>query len=243
MYCKYCGAETENRDGICEKCQLIKEDVEKDITVVPEEPQKRTFCKNCGYEVTNEIFCPKCKQIVEAVDFEDIDASGYKMNKILKLIVTIILGIIFTIFIVATVKQCTETQKKYNNDSYTNGGSSGSSGSSGSTGSSGGNIVQQVTSRDATVDDLIMQDDFNLETLSLVLNVTPKCDIKNLELTLTFYYEDGTEMKTVVKYLGDVKEAQAINVQIPITDFSLSEIYKMGNTRIIVSNGRVPYIQ
>ena len=99
-----------------------------------------------------------------------------------------------------------------------------------------------LTSRQATINDIdIESDTSDLFTIELI--VTPNCDIKNLEITITYYSSNDSILKTSKIYYGNVSENQSYSKLIYITDFSLSEIYKIDYVKYSVSRGTVSYFQ
>lgn len=99
-----------------------------------------------------------------------------------------------------------------------------------------------LTSRKATTNDIhIESDDSNLVSIELLL--TPKKDIDDLEITVEYYDKNKTLLKTKVVYYGDVKEGATYSKSISISNFSLSEFFKLSYARYLVTGGTVSYFQ
>lgn len=112
-------------------------------------------------------------------------------------------------------------------------------------------IVQKVTNKDnssnptlttrkASINDINIQSNEN-NLISLELEITPKYDIDDLEITIDYYSSSKTLLKTITKYIGNVKENGKYTEQVYITDFSVSQVLELSYCKYRVTRGRVSY--
>lgn len=100
--------------------------------------------------------------------------------------------------------------------------------------------IPSLTTRKATTNDIdIDSNESNLISIEIV--VTPKHDIDNLEITVYYYSETNKLLKTVTKDFGNVKEGGKYTQHVYITDFSLSQIFKLHHCKFTVTGGTVSY--
>lgn len=99
-----------------------------------------------------------------------------------------------------------------------------------------------LTTRKATTNDISIQsNDSNLISIEIV--VTPKHDIDNLEITVSYYNKSNALLKTVTQYFGDVKEGGKYTKQVYITDFSLSQLFELDHCKYTVTGGTISYFK
>ncbi len=97
-----------------------------------------------------------------------------------------------------------------------------------------------LLTRKATLNDIsISSDESNIISIELI--VVPKYDIDNLEITINYYNDSKTLLKTQTKDFGDVKKGGRYTEQIYITDFSISQIFELEYCRYTVTGGTVSY--
>ena len=215
MFCKKCGAQITQDSNFCNSCGT-KQDETTEIVYVTQ-----TYCANCGYPVTDEIRCPKCKEIVEATTKPPV--RRFSILNFISWIIAIISIIIF-IAIVATVIASINKFDEKNNPS-----------------ASSSKNQEGLLSRKATITDIEHSESLNISDLSTIVYITPKCDIDDLEIEINFYDENNKLLKTITKTIGDVEKGEEIKKTIPLTDFP--NIFKIDYSKIRVSDGKVSYIQ
>ena len=211
------------------------------------------YCKKCGTEIGDDwIFCTKCGTRIAEEDSavaegttpeskgttpedtsmkprgESMEAEEERSGCLFA----------FITFIIAALILCVVCLVVWG---ASGAGSAGSS-SAGGTGHGNGGIVQ-IIKRDARNSDIEISDEIDLASLSVSLVIDPSCDIDDLELTLRYYDKNGSLLKTQVERIGDVKKGKKETLRISITEFSLTELFKVDTTEIGVTGGSVSVFQ
>lgn len=106
----------------------------------------------------------------------------------------------------------------------------------------GGNTdgATKLLSRSANYNDIDV--DFNDDlSLHIEIVITPKTDINNLQLTFKFTDKDENEVTTRTRVLGNVTKGTKYSVVYQLSEFSLSQIFKISKVYTTVSGGTVSY--
>ena len=98
-------------------------------------------------------------------------------------------------------------------------------------------------SRSATPSDITVNYELDLSSFGMKGIVLPNKDIENLELTIIFFDKNDSALKTVVKYIGNVKEGVQVSFSISIAEIGLSAAWNAEYTRVTVTGGTVSYFQ
>ena len=94
--------------------------------------------------------------------------------------------------------------------------------------------------RNARLSDLNIEQS-NEISLSNNYIITPNVDIAGLEITFRFCDENGETISNKVKVVGNVSEGVEYKVSISLSEFTLSEIFKIQTVYYTVSGGSVSY--
>ncbi len=178
------------------------------------------YCSNCGQNLNeNQNFCPNCGNHINQNAKQKITQQPEKSNNgcgclITLLIIAIIIGTIIGIII---QEKDTDTPK-------------------------GENTETAFMSRSAQNSDINAETELNLSKLGTDVIITPEVDIQNLKIRLDFYTSDNQFVKSIEKYIGDVKENTKESTTVSISSFSLSETLKIAKAKIEVIGGTVYYI-
>lgn len=195
------------------------------------------YCKKCGAEIADDsIYCSQCGIRVT----DEIPSETNNEPKEKKPAVTttekggcsdgcLITSLVFFLTLIALVVAFGIGIFHYTSD-----GNDGSN-------SSGG--IAQIIKRDARNSDIEISNSLDIPSLSISLTIHPNCDIDNLEITLNYYDKNGTFLKTQVEKIGNVKEGKEETINISITDFSFTEIFKIYETEVGVTGGSVSIFQ
>ena len=96
---------------------------------------------------------------------------------------------------------------------------------------------QCTNTKNATINDVTITDTFDLE--GVYLRITPKEDIEQLELTVTFYSSNDTVIKWQTLNIGDVNEDNVYTKKLSFSGLELSDILKINYVRCTVSGGTI----
>lgn len=78
--------------------------------------------------------------------------------------------------------------------------------------------------------------------ISVNIVVVAHANIKNLSLKLTFYDKNNSVIKTMTKYIGNIESGDRKDATVSLTDFNISEAFKINSVRVEVENGVVSYL-
>lgn len=100
--------------------------------------------------------------------------------------------------------------------------------------------VGKLLSRSANNGDIKFEvdDDFSF---SINMIVTPNTDIKDLQLTLQFLDKNQKVLMTKNHVLGNVSKNVGYKITYKLSDFSLSQMFKIVSVRASVTGGTVSY--
>lgn len=102
--------------------------------------------------------------------------------------------------------------------------------------------IPSLLSRKASMQDIYI--DCHLDSLAAVaLTVKPEHDIENLEITIYFYDKNRQPLTSITKHFGDVKENGRYEEYLYITDFPISQIFKIEYIESAVTGGTVSYFR
>lgn len=190
-------------------------------------------CPECNNDVSTAAeTCPKCgypiKKYIERKNDEKIDekhpskpVEKKKGHPILTtlIVLTLIVGSIFGVVKLVDYSRSKSTNynSEVNND---------------------GNPV--LMTRSATVSDISLSQDTvaTITNLKDTYALIPKVDIKGLELKITYFKSDGTQIKSVTQSVGNVSKGGTYRFSISHT---LSEIWNMSKYTYSVIGGSVSY--
>lgn len=102
----------------------------------------------------------------------------------------------------------------------------------------------RLLSRNATLNDLTVSgDDLDMSSFGEKLTFTPKKDIDGLKLKFIFQKSNGTQLQTIEKSVGNVKEGQQYSVTISIAELEWNVIKNVFDLqcKYTVSAGTVSY--
>lgn len=103
------------------------------------------------------------------------------------------------------------------------------------------NSKTNLLERKATVQDISITDEYDFPT-SIALQIIPKEDIDGLVLTIEYYDSSNSLLKTQTKAIGNVQAGVPETTSINLTDFSLSQIWKIDHCKYYVSAGTVSLV-
>lgn len=106
------------------------------------------------------------------------------------------------------------------------------------------NSQPSLLSRKATLNDITVSgDDLDLSSFGEKLTFTPKKDIDGLKLKFIFQKSNGTQLQTIEKSVGNVKEGRQYSVTISITELKWDVIKNAFDLqcKYTVSAGTVSY--
>ena len=105
-------------------------------------------------------------------------------------------------------------------------------------GNNSSNDKPQIFERDANNGDISFDYEYSFP-ISINIIIVAKVDIKNLSISLLFADENKQTIKTMNKPVGNLDEGERQEITISLTDFSLSEIFKINYTSYRVTGGTV----
>lgn len=86
--------------------------------------------------------------------------------------------------------------------------------------------------------------DFSIEeilSLSMVFTVVPNQDIEDLEITIYFCDSSETELTSKTQRIGNLNKNQTCDASFSLTEFTLTQLYKIKAWRYEVTGGTVNY--
>ena len=178
------------------------------------------FCKYCGKEIDDDsMFCNKCGESQKAVKFDKDSKKGCLTVFIIFMIM--IIGLLFFTETIS-LKNCNgnSTNTNKNDSNYD---------------------APQLFTRDARINDVTITTETNYKNLGIDIIILPKVDIEDLEIKLIHYDKNGKELLTQYKTIGNVKEGVQVKTQVQLLDFSITDMFKVNNTKIEVVEGTVSY--
>lgn len=209
------------------------------------------YCKKCGKHIEDDSkFCMYCGQEIKVTPKENEQAKTSRIEIVRKeknnditedfsnyekknhgcLIVSIV--VIVTIAIIIGALFATgvfgSSDSGHNNGDYNNGGTSNGGNSSG------------ILTRDANNNDIYVtvNNDFSLE---VSLTVKPYSDIKGLSILVEFADKNHNIVTTKTKYIGNANKDADYKVSFALTEFSVSQVFKIVYVRTSVESGTVSY--
>ena len=99
----------------------------------------------------------------------------------------------------------------------------------------------QLFTRDARINDVTITTETNYNNLGIDIIILPNVDIEGLEIKLIHYDKNGKELLTQYKTIGNVKEGLQVKTQVQLLDFSITDMFKVNNTKIEIIEGTVSY--
>lgn len=214
MFCKKCGAQIDNDSEFCKSCGA------KQNNESQERISTQKYCSYCGTPITNEIICPKCDNVVEAVNYKVEPPIKRKIRKTITTVFTIIM-ITAILSTVAIICKSLIGNNPGSSETESN--------------------QPEIFKRNANINDLEISDTLNVKEISYVMYITPKTDIDDLQIKIKFYDKSDNLLNTITKTLGDVEKGKEYKCTITITDFP--NILKLDYSTIEVSKGTVSKLQ
>ena len=95
--------------------------------------------------------------------------------------------------------------------------------------------------RDARNSDITLYCDLDMNSFGAKFTITPQVDIEELELEIRFLDKNEQLIKTITKYVGNVKEGVQVSFSISISEIGLINALKIEYGRASVSGGKVSY--
>lgn len=96
--------------------------------------------------------------------------------------------------------------------------------------------------RDATNNDVRIEMQESLATMSIEIYILPNVNINDLELTIDCNDGNGKLLKTVTKRIGNVKKGNQVIAYIDSSDLGFLNLISVSQTRTKVSGGKIPII-
>ncbi len=96
--------------------------------------------------------------------------------------------------------------------------------------------------RDATNNDIEIEIQTDITTMSFQAIILPNVDINNLEIEIEFRDKNNVLLKTVTKNIGNVKKGVQVKSYIDSNDLGVSNLLKASKTVSRVISGNVPII-
>lgn len=100
---------------------------------------------------------------------------------------------------------------------------------------------QTLTSRSARASDIEIMQNEDIFSLSAIYKVTPNVDINDLQVTIYFLDSSNNTVTTKVKIIGNVSANVEYSFSFKLSDFSVTEIFKIEYWRYEVTGGTVSY--
>lgn len=101
------------------------------------------------------------------------------------------------------------------------------------------NCIDSCSGKKATMKDISFDYDIEITDLRVRIYVTPKVDIDDLSLKISFYDSNHDNIKTMIKDLGNVKEGEKEDFTISLTDFSVADLLELYSVECEIDSGRV----
>lgn len=191
------------------------------------------FCKHCGTQIDDDsIYCNKCgeKQKNNEIEEKIINAQENEVkNKNNKNGGKFIIGIIICFLItlaIITIIDINKNPEDYIKDSKYE---------------DSNDDTPQLFTRDARINDVTITTETNYNNLGIDIIILPNVDIEGLEIKLIHYDKNGKELLTQYKTIGNVKEGLQVKTQVQLLDFSITDMFKVNNTKIEIIEGTVSY--
>lgn len=232
MFCKKCGKQIDNDSEFCMFCgnktkNIAQTQSSNDVKKVTQTPiqQKIVINKDIPNQNSkkNSISQETAKKLAELAPPDPvIDKESNHTGLKIFLLVAIIL--IVTVSIIFAVMNSTNNQDINNPNTNNNYNSNNT----------------QIFSRDADINDVYLttNNDFSLE---ISCTLKPIVDIKNLQLKFVFLDSKGNSLTTKTKSLGNVNKNTDYKVTFALTEFSVSELFKINQYKVSVIAGTVSY--
>lgn len=96
-------------------------------------------------------------------------------------------------------------------------------------------FTRSATNNDITFD-LSQEFSFNIN-----YEITPKVDVSGLQITFQYLDSNGNILTTKIKDVGNVKKSTTYTISVSLTEFSLSQIFKIESVSARVTGGSVSY--
>lgn len=202
-------------------------------------PERKSAIRSVGYKYgrTNEKESLKMENSSNNNQTDKRSGKGAGcLIRITVIMLFIIIGFAITYFI--TQKNDSNNSSQYN---YSDRDTDRDTGTGTDTGS---NSKPSLLSRSATLNDItISGDDLDLSSFGEKLTFTPKKDISGLKLKFVFQKSNGTQLQTIEKSIGNVKEGRQYSVTISITELKWDVIKNAFDLqcKYTVSAGTVSY--
>lgn len=181
------------------------------------------YCKHCGKEIDDEsVFCNKCGEKQDNLNSKNTKEDNESKKGCLTVLVIFTILIVGILFLTETI-----TLKNCNNNN--------------SKDSTYEDNTPQLFTRNARNNDITITTETNYNNLGIDIIILPKVDIEDLEIKLVHYDKNGNELLTQYKTIGNVKEGVQVKTQVQLLDFSITDMFKVYNTKIEVVEGTVSY--
>lgn len=232
MFCKKCGKQIDNDSEFCVFCgnktkniAQTQNNIDAKKVVLAPNQQKNVINKDIPKQnlKNNSISPETAKKLAELAPPEPVidkesNHTGFKIFLLIAIILIVIVSVVFAVMN-STNNQDTNKPNTNNNNNSNN---------------------TQIFSRAANINDIYLttNNDFSLE---ISCTLKPNVDIKNLQLKFVFLDSKGNSLTTKTKSLGNVNENTDYKVTFALTEFSVSELFKINQYKISVIAGTVSY--
>lgn len=205
----------------CKKCGKHIEDDSK-------------FCMFCGQEIkvnpndkeqekaTRVVVVKKVKNDDADVDYENPEKKNHGCL-IVAIVVIVSIAIIIGVLFGTGMFDSIDSSSNNNNGGTSNGGNSS------------GILTRSANNNDIYV---TVNNDFSLE---ISLTVKPYTDINGLSILVEFADKNHNIVTTKTKYLGKANKDADYKVSFALTEFSVSQVFKIMYIRTSVESGTVSY--
>ncbi len=195
------------------------------------------YCKQCGKQMNDhDIYCSQCgaKNVSDGIAIEEPKSQPQENNATQNTTASTpqersgcgcFIAFVVMVLIVFAVVFFIENEQDKSEDK------------------SPSNVINQVTSRDATNRDINIDSKLNIGSLSLDIIILPDSNINDLEITIKYLDKNHNALKTDVKRIGNVKAGVQVTKSISLAEFPFSLILKVDSCQIGVSGGTVSYFQ
>lgn len=209
IFCHQCGNSISGDSVFCQYCG----------SKIDTPNQKIAFCRKCGAMIAeNDLYCKQCGFLLEPTSNENkanqVEQPSQDQKEEVGCLATLksffIGSVIFILVIAFTIAFFVFVDI--------------------------GSATGFSFRTDATMNDVDVDYELDVDNLSFNLIIIPECNIKKLEITISFYDKNNSYLFDIEKSFGNVKKGETVNRKISLFEFD-TEIFKIRNVRIKVSNG------
>ena len=104
------------------------------------------------------------------------------------------------------------------------------------------NSNANILERKATISDITITDEYDFPA-SIELTIMPKYDIDDLVITIEYYDSNNNLLKKQTKSIGDVNAGVPKTSSIELTDFTVTQAFKIKTCKYYVSAGTISLVK